>query len=91
MKRKPLEIPDGYTLEELEEAAKEYIRRKRREYNKKHPDIIEQQLLRTYTNKLRKNGFFVMHAELPEPPWTEDQEKFILQAIRANMEGLRNV
>ena len=89
MKRKPLEIPDGYTLEELEEAAKEYIRRKRREYNKKHPDIIEQQRLRTYANALRRNGFFVMNAEIPDLPWSETQEKMILQAIRANVEGRR--
>lgn len=90
-KRKQFTIPDGYSLEEITELAEQLLRDRRNEYNKNHPEIIEQQRLRTYSNYLRRHGMFVMNAELPQPPWTELQEKYILQAVRANMEGKRNV
>lgn len=84
------QLPEGVTLDELTEYAERKIREKRRQYNRDHPEIVKQQRLRTYANFLRRNGMLVMDAQVPAPPWNELQEKCILQAIRANMEGLRN-
>lgn len=89
-KRQPLTIPEGYTLEEITALAEQQLREQRNKYNKNHPEIVKQQRLRTYANFLRRNGMLVMNVQVPAPPWNELQEKFILQAIKANMEGLRN-
>ena len=88
--RKPLQIPEGFSIEEVAELAAQHLRQQRNEYNRQHPEVIRQQRIRAYSNFLRKNGLFVMNAELPSLPWSKDQERMILNAIRANVEGLRN-
>ena len=90
MKRKPLTIPEGYTLEEITALAEQQLREQRNKWNREHPETIKRQRIRTYSNYLRKNGIFVMNAELPALPWSKDQERMIINAIRANVEGLRN-
>lgn len=90
MKRKPLTIPEGYTLEEITALAEQQLREQRNKWNREHPETIKRQRIRTYSNFLRKNGLFVMDAELPALPWNKDQERMIINAIRANVEGLRN-
>lgn len=84
------QLPEGVTLEQLTAYAENKLREKRRQYNASHPEIVRQQRIRTYANFLRRNGMFVMDAQVPAPPWNELQEKCILQAIKANLEGLRN-
>lgn len=84
------QLPEGVTLDALTEYAERKIREKRREYNRSHPEIVMQQRKRTYANFLRKQGVFVMDAKLPDLPWSKDQERLILNALKANVEGLRN-
>lgn len=88
--RKPLQIPEGFSLEEITALAEQQMREKRNQWNREHPETIKRQRIRTYANYLRKNGLFVMNAELPALPWNKDQERMIINAIRANVEGLRN-
>lgn len=47
------------TPEELDRYILERQRQQRREYNKRHPEIIMQQRIRAACNFLRKNGFTV--------------------------------
>ena len=56
---KQWQIPDGVTLEQITAYAEQRLREQRRKYNKEHPDIIEQQRIRTYTNFLVKRGYEV--------------------------------
>ena len=84
-------IPDGYTMEEIVSMAEQKLRDQRNKYNRTHPEIIEQQRVRTYSNYLRKRGKLVIDATfLPPLPWDELQGRSILGAIRANLEGLRD-
>ena len=83
-------LPDGYTQDQIDQYAAELERKRRRVYNQNHPEIVLAQRTRAYVNFLRRQGYFVMHAALPELPWNKDQERMILNAIRANAEGLRN-
>ena len=90
MNRREFTIPDGLTLEQITELAEQKLREQRNEYNRKHPDIVKQQRLRTYANYLRRHGFLVMKGDLPDPPWSDLQERAILRAVQANKEGMRN-
>lgn len=56
---KQWQIPDGVTLEQITAYAEQRLREQRRKYNKEHPEIIEQQRIRTYTNFLVKRGYEV--------------------------------
>lgn len=88
--RKPYTIPDGWTMEMLEEAAAEYARKKRNEYNRAHRDLITQQRIRTSANLLRKNGYYVMAIDaMPagEPfDWAEGEVRFVIGSIRSYIE-----
>ena len=84
-------IPEGYTMEEIVSMAEQKLRDQRNKYNRTHPEIIEQQRIRTYINYLRKRGKLVLDAsQLPALPWDEPQGLSILKAIRENVEGLHN-
>lgn len=85
MKRKPLTIPEGYTLEEITALAEQQLREQRNKYNREHPQVVERQRCRTYKNFLQRHGMVVIEA-LPPQPWDTATEKNILQSLR---EGLR--
>lgn len=88
--RKPYKIPDGWTMEMLEEAAADYARKKRNEYNRAHRDLIEQQRIRSSANLLRKNGYYVMPIDaMPagEPfDWQEEEVKMVIGSIHGYIE-----
>lgn len=90
LERHEWQLPAGFTQEQIDRYAAEQERKRRRQYNQSHPEIVRNQRIRAYANFLRRQGYFVMHAALPELPWNKDQERMILNAIRANAEGLRN-
>lgn len=84
-------IPDGYTMEQIVSMAEQKLRTQRNEYNRTHPEIVKQQRIRAYSNYLRKNGLLVMDVNgIPQPPWDELTGRSILNAIRANIGGLRD-
>lgn len=92
-KRKPLVIPDGMTAEELSAAAEEYLRKKRREYNKTHPDIIQAQRDRAAANRLKRRGFVILELGMfpPGDPWKWDELTIrgIADALRAQVAEAR--
>lgn len=91
MERHEWQLPEGFTQEQIDRYAAEQERKRRREYNQRHPEIVRNQRIRTYSNFLRKQGVFVMDAgSFPPQPWDSLTEKAVLQAVRANLEGLRN-
>ena len=57
------ELPAGYDLETVTAYAEERERRKRREWNKNHPELVEQQRIRAYCRFLAKRGFTVTSPE----------------------------
>ena len=63
MGKQKWELPAGYDLETVVAYAEERERRKRREWNAKHPELVEQQRIRTYVRFLAKRGFTVTNAE----------------------------
>lgn len=83
-------IPEGYTMDQIVSMAEKKLRDQRNEYNRTHPEKVKQQRIRAYSNYLRRNGVFVMDAEIPPLPWDELTCRSILNAIRANMGGLRD-
>lgn len=60
---KQWELPAGYDLETVTAYAEEQERRKRREWNRNHPELVEQQRIRTYCRFLAKRGFTVTDPE----------------------------
>ena len=84
-------IPDGYTMEQIVSMAEQKLRDQRNKYNRTHPEVIEKQRIRTYSNYLRKHGMLVLDATyIPPLPWDELTGRSILNAIRANIGGLRD-
>lgn len=77
-------LPDGLTLEMLDDYARKRENARRRADYARHPERAERQRLTTYTNFLRRHDRIVMAAP-PAPPWNETQERAILQAVRAAM------
>lgn len=86
---KQWQIPDGVTLEQITAYAEQRLREQRRKYNKEHPEVIEQQRIRTYTNFLKKRNFIVIPGPLPPvEEWDyEPTKKAILRTLMMNMEG----
>ena len=83
--RKPLQIPEGFSIEEVAELAAQQLREQRNKYNREHPQVVERQRIRTYRNFLQRHGMVVIE-KLPPQPWDPATEKNILQSLR---EGLR--
>ena len=83
--RKPLQIPEGFSIEEVAELAAQQLREQRTKYNREHPQVVERQRIRTYRNFLQRHGMVVIE-KLPPQPWDPATEKNILQSLR---EGLR--
>ncbi len=78
-------LPDGITLQLLDEYARTKENERRRAYYRKNPERMEAQRMTTYTNFLTRRGKLVMSMP-PAPPWNELQEKAILSSIKAAME-----
>lgn len=77
-------LPDGLTLEELDEYARQRENARRRADYAKHPERVLRQRLSTYSNFLRRNGRIVMDRP-PAPPWTDLQKRAILKALETAM------
>lgn len=57
------ELPAGYDLETVVAYAEERERKKRRDWNRNHPELVEQQRIRTYCRFLVKRGYTVTTPE----------------------------
>lgn len=86
---KTWELPEGLTLDQLDEYARQRENARRRADYAKHPERVLRQRLSTYSNFLRKNGRIVMTMP-PAPPWNEMQKAAILRAIETAMGGDAN-
>lgn len=60
---KRLELPAGYDPEIIAEYAKEQQRHARNEWNRTHPEQVEQQRIRTYIRFLAKRGYSITAPE----------------------------
>ena len=92
MKRKPLTIPEGYTLEEITALAEQQLRDQRNKWNREHPETIKRQRIRTNTNFLKKHGFMVLDIKnLPKDIWGWDEltQRSLVNAIRAAVQEYR--
>lgn len=79
-----LTLPEGLTLEQLDEFARKRENARRREDYARHPERVERQRLSSYTNFLRRHGRIVM-TRPPAPPWNDLQAKAILKALETAM------
>ena len=77
-------LPEGLTLDQLDEYARQRENARRRADYAAHPERALRQRLSSYSNFLRKNGRIVI-ARPPAPPWNDLQQKAILQALEAAM------
>lgn len=92
-RRKPIILPDGVTMEMLDEYARERLNEKRRAEYARDPGRVDQYRLSTYTNFMNRHGLLVIPMP-PEQPWNELQQKCIEQSIRKALEqqgGVTNV
>lgn len=80
-----VEIPNGWTLEQLDRYARERLNAQRRECYARHPERVMAQRLRSAKSLLERNGKLVIPQPPPEP-WSDLQSSMILQAVRAAME-----
>lgn len=91
--RKPLILPPGWTIEQLEEELVRYARMKRNQYNAAHPQQRKEQRIRASINFLRRCGFVVMQAdEMPagDPwEWTPEQQRLMMDALKAGAAAAR--
>ena len=84
-KNDPLKnLPDGVTLELLDEYARQKENERRRAYYANHPERVEQHRITAYTNFLNRHDKLVIPMP-PAPPWTDLQEKCFMQMIQAAM------
>ena len=77
-------LPDGLTLEMLDDYARKRENARRRADYARHPERAERQRLNTYTNFLRRHDRIVMERP-PAPPWTDVQKSAILHALELAM------
>lgn len=75
-------LPEGITLEMLDEYARKRENARRRADYAKHPERVERHRLTTYTNYLNRHGKLVIPAP-PPPPWSDLQERCLLGLLRA--------
>lgn len=78
-------LPEGITLEQLDEYARQRENARRRADYARHPERVERHRLTTYTNFLRRHGLMVVPTP-PALPWTPQQQAEVLQALQAAME-----
>ena len=78
-------LPEGLTLEMLDEYARVKENARRRADYAKHPDRVLRNRLTTATNLLNRHGRIVMSCP-PPLPWTEAQQSAILTELAAAME-----
>ena len=53
-------LPDGLTLEQLDELVAQRARQKRNEYNANHPEVVLRRRIATSINLLTKHGYVVL-------------------------------
>lgn len=80
------ELPEGLTLEMLDEYARHKENARRRADYAKHPERVERNRLTTYTNFLNRHGKLVIDCP-PALPWNEAQQSAILNELARAMEG----
>lgn len=85
MPRYELNLPDGLTLDMLDDYARAKQNAQRRANYAAHPETYHAQRIRSNVNFLRKNGFLVVPMdELPPKPWTAET---LLSVFKSAMEG----
>ena len=83
---KPLDnLPEGVTVEMLDEYARNRENAKRRADYAKHPERVERHRLTTYTNFLNRHGMLVVPTP-PPLPWTDLQKRCLIQMLRSAFE-----
>ncbi len=81
-------LPEGMTLAQLDEYAREYANAKRREKYAADPERVKRQRTTTSINFLQKNGYMVLPM-LPEPPWTQEQARQYLKLVLSETQKQR--
>ena len=76
-----------FSLEQIEEYARQRERQQRNRWNREHPEKVMQQRIRTAANLLRRHDYTVIKGKFPPPPWSELQVRALQQAILANQGG----
>lgn len=79
------DLPEGITLEMLDEYARKRENARRRADYAKHPERVERHRLTTYTNFLNRHGQLVI-PKPPAPPWSDLQARCLLQMLRCAWE-----
>ena len=78
-------LPDGLTEEMLIDYARNRENARRRADYARHPERVERQRMTTYTNFLNRHGKLVIPAP-PPPPWTDLQERCLLNMLKAALQ-----
>lgn len=79
-----IRLPDGVTMEMLDEYARQKENARRRADYARHPERIERQRTNTYRNFLNRKGFLV----IPMPPtgqWDEPTRARLLSEMKSAM------
>ena len=55
-----IHLPEGLSLEQLDELAAQRARQKRNEYNAKHPEVVMRRRIAASINLLTRHGYVVL-------------------------------
>lgn len=84
-RKEPMTLPDGITLEMLDEYARQRENARRRADYARHPERVERHRQATYTNFMNRHSLLVV--PMPPPwPWSDLQQKCIMQMIKKAMQ-----
>lgn len=78
-------LPEGVTLEMLDEYARQRTNARRRAEYARDPDRVTKYRLATYTNFMQRNGMLVIPMP-PALPWSDLQQKCVMQMVKKAME-----
>ena len=80
-------LPEGITLEQLDEYAVQRERERRRDSYHRHPERVERNRISTYTNFLQRHGKVVIPVPAAPWPWSHAQKEIIVYSVYLAMRG----
>lgn len=80
-------LPEGITLEMLDEYARKRENARRRADYAKHPERVEKHRLQTYTNFINKHGMLVVPFPRAPRPWSDMQKDCLIHMLEAAMDN----
>lgn len=83
---KNYDLPEGVTIEMLEEYARQHENAKRRADYARHPERVERNRMSTYTNFMNRHGKLVMQWPSAPQPWSDMQRDCIIHMVLCAME-----